>query len=53
MVPPSSFKNGLILCHLGLAGGVDEEVGELPHDVGDRHQPQLVNLCHTQLAHLV
>ena len=38
--------------HLGLAGDVDEEVCQLPDDVGHGHQTQLVHLAHAQAAHL-
>ena len=35
----------------GPAGGVDQEVGELPQDVGQRHQGQEVDLGQETLPH--
>ena len=35
----------------GPAGGVDQEVGELPHDVGQSHQGEEVDLWQETLPH--
>ena len=37
----------------GPAGGVDQEVGELPHDVGESHEGEIVKPTPRQLSHPV
>ena len=37
----------------GPAGGVDQEVGELPHNVGESHQREIIQPAPCQLSHLV